>query len=132
MPEDIRSPSPRVIFRTQVITWSIVFVIFAVTLPVTGPEVVPMCPSILGSLTGSGGIPANGAGFAFGVVAIGTMWFLSGLLAWAYTRWPRFFLSISVMVGATMGPMARKAGPIVMGAGILVGVLMQAGCELAR
>lgn len=111
------------------ITWSVVFVVLAIAMPEPDQE-VSVCPSVLTSLTDSGGIPKNAAGFAFGVVAIGFMWWLSGLLSLVYTRWPRFFISLRVLAGSAMGPSARRIGPLVMGAGVLFGLVLQLGCDV--
>lgn len=119
------------------ITWSVVFVVLAIAMPQPDQIAMPqpdqevsVCPSVLASLTDSGGIPKNAAGFAFGVVAIGFMWWLSGLLSLVYTRWPRFFISLRVLAGSAMGPSARRLGPLVMAGGIGLGLLLQVGCAV--
>ena len=124
-----RPLSPRVVLWTQIVTWSVFFLIMAVRLPAP-PHPVPLCPSVWGSFTGSGGIPRNWAGIAFGITATGVLWYLSGVLAWVYGRWPRYFFVFRVLAARAMGPMARKLGLIVTGTGLALGVLLQVGCEL--
>lgn len=122
-------PSRRSVFWTQVIVWSIFFVIMAVNMP-TPRHQVPLCPSVWDSFSESGGIPRNWAGVAFGITAIGILWYLSGVLSWVYLRWPRFFPLFRIMAARVMGPMARRLGLLVTGAGIALGFLLQLGCDL--
>lgn len=129
-PMAVAPPSERAVFWTQIITWSVLFLFFAWRMP-EPPHEVPTCPSVLTSLTETVGIPKNWAGLSVGLVILGFIWYLSGWLAWAYTRWPRFFLSTRVLVGGVMGPMARRMGLAVMGIGVVFGFLLQLGCEIS-
>lgn len=124
--------SPRFLLGVQAIVWTVVFIVFAVNIDLAnGDEALPICPNVYDALTRSESVPANILGFGVGLIAIGFMWFLTGLLAWVYTRWPRFFLSFRVATGRIMGPTARIAGIFVMTAGIFLLVGAQVGCALS-
>ncbi len=124
--------SPRFLLGVQIVVWTIVFIVLAATANLArGDDALPMCPSVYDALTRSASLPANLAGFGLGLIFIGTLWFLSGVLAWVYTRWPRFFLSIRVATGRTFGPSARIAGIFVMTTGLFLLVGIQVGCEIS-
>jgi hypothetical protein len=125
----IKPPSDRASFWTQVITWSVFFLLMAWKMPEPANEVAT-CPSVLASLTDSDGIPKNPVGFALGVVLIGFLWFLTGLLAAVYVKWPRLGSVFRVMAARVMGPQARRLGPLVMAGGIALFLLLQLGCEV--
>lgn len=125
--------SPRFLLVVQIIVWLVVAIVFAFSIDLArGNEIRPTCPSVLSALTNQEhGFPFNLLGLAEGLIAIGFLWFLTGLLAGLYSRFPRFFLSIRVRIGRTFGPSARRAGPLVMAAGVILLLVLQIGCEVS-
>jgi hypothetical protein len=125
-----RWAAPGFLLWVQAVVWLVVALVMALTVDlVRGPEKPPMCPNVFSALGDQGGgIPFDLIGLSEGLIFIGFLWFLSGVLAWVYTRYPRFFLSIRVSTGRVMGPTARRAGLIVMAAGVALLCGVQAGC----
>ena len=124
--------STRALLVVQAIIWTIVLIVFAWRGNLAhGDDIYPTCPSVLTALRNQHqGVPFNLLGLAEGLIFIGFLWFCSGLLAGAYSKWPRFFLSFRVSAGRVFGPSARRAGPVVMLAGCLLLVALQVGCEV--
>lgn len=124
--------SPRMVLAIQAITWTIVFLVLIWRVDLArGDEAHPICPSVVTALANQQhGFPFNLLGLAEGLVFIGFLWFCSGLLAGAYSRWPRFFLTFRVIAGRAMGPSARRVGPLVMLAGVLLMAGLQIGCDV--
>lgn len=130
---DSRLSSPRFLLGVQIVVWVIVAIVFAINIGLaSGAEAHPMCPSVLTALKNQpNGIPVNGVGLAEGLIGIGSLWYLTGALAWVYTRWPKYFLSFRVTTGRIFGPSARKAGLIVLTTGLLLLPILQLGCTLS-
>lgn len=117
----------------QAIIWLVVAIVMAWRFDLAhGDEIYPTCPSVLTALGNqSNGFPFNLLGLGEGLIGIGFLWFCSGLLSGAYSRWPRFFPTFRVITGRQMGPSARRAGPVVMAVGFVLLVSLQIGCETA-